>query len=371
VKRRFVGLLVTSLLIFLLLMGSGVSRADEEFVTFLPIISNQGEIHGEWIAYIGVPDWNVWLISADGARLVKVTDDGTPLGNTPHIFYWGMKWSPNGQMLAFQRRISGVVYEESIQVYDLSTKIVNKVVTGLSIKGFDWTPDSRGIVYAPMKQPISGLYVVELQTRQIFELVPPVRGISLWFPQWSPDGRYLAFEEVPFIEGHGSMVVYDTVNNVYPLPYGRLGNISWAPNGLALAYDNANYPPGIGNSINLKMPAYMGQSLSPLSSELGDSTPQFSPDGRLIAFVRKTIREPGETYGPIWLVDPDPYDGVPARQFTYSNFTHPQWSPDGKQLVAQAYCGSLLCEDDLIILSLDPPAEFLLKTGAKWPEWQP
>lgn len=149
-----------------------------------------------------------------------------------------------------------------------------------------------------------------------------------------------------------------------------MGNISWSPDASALAYDGAFYPPDLGLSISLKIPPFMGQSIT-LTSGHFDSMPQFSPNGELITFIRANPSLYGG-YGPVWLVDPDPNDGTPAYQMTNFDATYPRWSPDGHKLVVQSYCGSPgVCEDDLLILDLDSPVGFVLWESGKWPEWQP
>jgi dipeptidyl aminopeptidase/acylaminoacyl peptidase len=60
--------------------------------------------------------------------------------------------------------------------------------------------------------------------------------------------------------------------------------------------------------------------------------PQISPDGSRVAFVRTTIDKEADAYrSQVWIVPADA--SRPARRFTAGpSDTAPRWSPDGKTL---------------------------------------
>ena len=47
------------------------------------------------------------------------------------------------------------------------------------------------------------------------ELVKAERGVALYTPIWSPDGRYLGFDELVYMEGRGPFAYYDFEGGQY------------------------------------------------------------------------------------------------------------------------------------------------------------
>jgi Tol biopolymer transport system component/tRNA A-37 threonylcarbamoyl transferase component Bud32 len=68
--------------------------------------------------------------------------------------------------------------------------------------------------------------------------------------------------------------------------------------------------------------------VSGLSSTRGDWFPQFSPDGRRVAFASERSGE-----GAIWLADPDGSNAVKLAAMGASATGYPFWSPDGERIV--------------------------------------
>ena len=42
----------------------------------------------------------------------------------------------------------------------------------------------------------TGIRAIDMDSEETLELVTPERGYALYGPDWSPDGRFLAFEEI-------------------------------------------------------------------------------------------------------------------------------------------------------------------------------
>ncbi len=68
-----------------------------------------------------------------------------------------------------------------------------------------------------------------------------------------------------------------------------------------------------------------------ISSSFLDHTPQFSPDGRKIAFASYR-----SGHAEIWVCDSDGSNSFQLTSFAGPDCTTPQWSPDGQQIAFSA-----------------------------------
>ena len=188
-------------------------------------------------------------------------------------------------------------------------------------------------------------------------------------PRWSPDGRYLAFLSGRQ-EGKGAQVwLLDRrggeAQRVTQLR-GGVSEFAWSPDSKKLALvvdeetdsllkkDTAEHKtpkPIVINRYNFKrdVAGYLGTKRSHLSlfdlatrkvetltSGLDDDgTPSWSPDGRMIAFVRGPIAEPERSRDDDVYVIEARAGATPKRltDFVGPDGGRPAWSPDGKWLV--------------------------------------
>ena len=172
----------------------------------------------EWLAYIG-NDGNLWLLNWEFAETRQITDDGMPFylpnGDRPQPQYSLPSWSSDGKLLAFQESINiqladRLGREESLKVYDLATQQIDTLLTEESITGFAWQPKThvltytlaaalnyftaRGKVDATLA---NGIMAVNAESGEVWQMVEPA-GFTLMRPQWSPDGRFISFDEGRF-----------------------------------------------------------------------------------------------------------------------------------------------------------------------------
>jgi Tol biopolymer transport system component len=138
-------------------------------------------------------------------------------------------------------------------VYDFATHQSSALVMDEQITGFDWRPGSNLIAYGlPIDQDYfmnqdaslaTGINGVQADTGEITKLVEPEGGYPLVSPRWSPDGRFLAFEEVQYMEGRGLFTLYDFEDQEYQPWEQVIGNYSWSPDSQSLAFDRLAYIP--------------------------------------------------------------------------------------------------------------------------------
>lgn len=103
-----------------------------------------------------------------------------------------------------------------------------------------------------------------------------------WYPRFSPDGRYVAFESAraSFRDLYRLEVATGTVVRLTDHPAGNF-DVAWSPDGSKLAFASSR-----AGQLDLWMMNADGTGKRRLTRHAGDSVkPQWSPSGRYIAFI--------------------------------------------------------------------------------------
>lgn len=142
---------------------------------------------GKWVAYVSVPEGELWRSRVDGSQRLQLTSDGV---------YAGLpRWSPDGKQIVFM----GTSLKTDWLAYLISSDGtgLRELIPGMNV-GYDpgWSPDGKSIVLtlnpagSPDLNPQGpGIVIYDLATRK----VTPLPGARLLFsPRWSPNGRYIA-----------------------------------------------------------------------------------------------------------------------------------------------------------------------------------
>jgi Tol biopolymer transport system component/DNA-binding winged helix-turn-helix (wHTH) protein len=301
-------------------------------------------------------------------------------------------WSPDGRWIAFLRlrpdRTAGVLLTTPLSRAErqLTTIAAPWVRVGFFGSFLAWSPDSKWIVTADQSTSESafGLVLISTETGEKRPVTsPPPKGGDDIAPAFSPDGRTLAFIRIlsfPVSElyllnlsddlkpkGEPLRLSFDNRRTTSPV-WSRDGRDIIVASGdvfsthlYRIAPDRPGQPreiesvgeagPVLTISHSTGRLAYVREVFDPniwrvqigpdgkaarppeslISSTRVDFNPQFSPDGKQIAFAsnRSGSME-------IWVADSDGANARPLTSFGGAQTGCPRWSPDGERIVFQS-----------------------------------
>jgi Tol biopolymer transport system component/DNA-binding winged helix-turn-helix (wHTH) protein len=166
-------------------------------------------------------------------------------------------------------------------------------------------------------------------------------------PAWSPDGRWIAFLREISPDRKGVFLIPAIGGGERKLAEINCcqagSGLSWSPDGKWLAtVDRADSAAG---QHLVRLSPEDGQKVrltSPSKSWPNDVDPAFSPDGRMLAFVRR--RSPGSFLGQIFVLALSPNGDTEREpiQVTFRNqwIGSPAWSADGREVLFSAGKGN-------------------------------
>src|SRR5271157_844065 len=163
-------------------------RRSHSFVTYpalagIPATDVDFSRDGNWMAYIVLPEQNLWRSKVDGSERLELTA-APMIARQPH-------WSPDGRQIAFMGNQEG-----HLRAWLVSADggPVEPLLPGSGDQGVPtWSSDGKKILFGePLgvhPRAAMNIHTLDLQTSQLSTL-PGSNG--LWSARWSPDGRYVA-----------------------------------------------------------------------------------------------------------------------------------------------------------------------------------
>jgi Tol biopolymer transport system component/DNA-binding winged helix-turn-helix (wHTH) protein len=185
---------------------------------------------GKWVAYVSVPDRQLWRSRVDGSERVQFTFEGMTAGLP--------QWSPDGKQIVFM----GSTLQTGWHAFLVSSDGtgLRELIPGAEF-GYDpgWSPDGKSIVLtlnsagngSPVEGP--GIVTVDLETGK----VSPLQGAKqLYSPRWSPDARHIAAVTTDSLK----LLQFDRVTQKWEdLLSMPMGYPSWSHDGQYIYFDTA------------------------------------------------------------------------------------------------------------------------------------
>jgi Tol biopolymer transport system component/predicted Ser/Thr protein kinase len=330
---------------------------------------------GEEVAYdwAGPADdnWDIYVKALGaGAKPLRLTDH--PDND------WGPAWSPDGRRIAFVRwtDAAAAVYTvpslggQERKVIDLEAPPYYLFVG--FVPTLSWSPDGEWLAFPEREAGSAPYRIVRLSLATLEKQVltsPPPGSLGDLFSSVSPDGRHLAFvrSNDVWVQRLGGGPARRLTSGHYTYCPG----LAWAPDGVEIFYCHAvtgvalgisrvrlaggRPEPLAGVGPNACWPTIRGdrlvygqeipapwslwrtpgrKALPPdrapeklIASSQPDYNPDYSPDGRRIAFASER-----SGVANIWVCESDGTNPVQLTRFESYAGT-PRWSPDGRKIV--------------------------------------
>ncbi len=196
-----------------------------------------------------------------------------------------------------------------------------------------WSPDGNWIAVNDL---LDRIWLISADGDSLVQIT--TEGKKL-YPSFSPDGNRLAFStpDSDAIGPRGIRILdIETKEEKFVYPYGI--DPSWSPDGNKLVFrgwvfEDDQWIGGTGGSVVIVDTSGGNPQMVHFDDTGGGvESPSFSPDGSKIVF-----RKPyawGGGVGQIWVVN---VDGSDAKKLTTEGGRWPSWSPDGSKIVYTRY----------------------------------
>jgi Tol biopolymer transport system component/DNA-binding winged helix-turn-helix (wHTH) protein len=286
---------------------------------------------GRYVAFLrdSGDKFSIELVPALGGAERRIyTGPRGPLSHFAHNE--GMSFSSDGKLLAFAEWNSAT-QQDSIKLLSLedsSTRVLTSPPPGFHDRCPAFSPRGDKVAFVRSSGPlyVDELFVVSAATGQTRQLTFDHKRI-FGPPTWTRGGSEVIYSS----NRAGLPSLWQIVLGGTPHSVAGAGPVAWypsvSPTGGELAYEHPDQQRGLWR-LELRDATHpRGRASALISSTNVDSLlPQFSPDGRKIAF-----QSDRSGYQEIWICDAD--GSNPIQVTSLQSFAgSPHWSPDGLYL---------------------------------------
>jgi eukaryotic-like serine/threonine-protein kinase len=336
-------------------------------------------------------------------KVVGAAGDPLRLTTNPARDY-SPAWSPDGRSIAFLRELpkkkNAVLLIPALGGPERKLAEIADVQYLKHLNGpyLAWSPDSASLVITDRASltESGALFVLSIENGEKRKLTFPPAGLGADNgPAFSPDGRSLAFIRAVDV-GLGDLYLLGLAEGLKPageprrLTFENQGGASpaWTPDGREIVFANGAYIndlwkiaangtgkpqrlPSVGESgyspaisvrarrlaytrrigdsdiwrmeIRSKSTSGSSRVIRLITSTRDDFNPDFSPDGKRIAFISARSGSPE-----LWVCDTDGSRAAPLTSFGGQAPTTPRWSPDGERI---AFDSAAEGQSDIYVVS--------------------
>jgi Tol biopolymer transport system component len=286
-----------------------------------------------------------WVFLRNGILMVQSFDlkrlelTGEPVAVAENVSSFAA--SDNG-VLIYAKRVntSQQPLAQQLQWFDRKGNVTGKVASPGDLGGPRLSPDGRHLAFFLMTAGNTDTWVVDLD-RGVANRLTFAPGIDAW-PLWEPDGSHIVFATsreggaLPNKLFRKSASGVGTEEKLYAGPAEEaLVARDVSSDGRYVIFDNTN----LNNLIFDVLAMPLSGDKKPftyLHSSFNNTQPQFSPDGRWVAY---STNESG-SYQIVVRTFPDPNGG--RWQVTANGGMEPRWRRDGRELYYVALDGKLM-----------------------------
>lgn len=258
----------------------------------------------QWVAFIDLND-NVALVDPFNNETRALTNDGVSMLSAEMatgVQYGNPAWSSDGQLLAVKKSVitqfsDHQEYAFGITVFDMLAGSQRDLLPDSQISDFAWVPNSHQIAYTVLADPgyftargevdstlAKGIMAIDADTGEMTELVKAQR-YTLNGIHFSPDGHFIGFYELIYMEGRGFFAYVDLETKEYTSWERQIGNYDWSEDGETIFYDDLTYVPS-GDEAIFSNDRYDEEEKQIAEGESDSfvSDPKLSPDGDLLLY---------------------------------------------------------------------------------------